>query len=242
MATAASASRLLSRPEAQTDKPGPMQRMLKHLGLWSYSLYLLHLPLLTIYWWMLPSFFPSQFDRGPLLFLLMSSAMLALIPFCVLFYKVFELPSIALGKWIVNREARTAVRPSAIALSAFVLCATGILLMSARFSLRVAAEKNNRAWTLATSPESTHRDGLLAVKLAEDACRQTRFENPQMIGTLAAAYAEAGRFDEAISAAQKACALASQSGDEQLVQRNQQLLSMYHKHQAYHEPQEEKGR
>jgi hypothetical protein len=55
------------------------------------------------------------------------------------------------------------------------------------------------------------------------------------VGTLAAAYAEAGRFDDAISTAEKACAMASESGDRDLLKRNQDLLALYLKHQPYHE-------
>ena len=53
--------------------------------------------------------------------------------------------------------------------------------------------------------------------------------------TLGAAYAEAGRFDDAIWMAQKACALASESGGQDLLKRNQELLVLYRAHQAYHE-------
>ena len=57
-----------------------------------------------------------------------------------------------------------------------------------------------------------------------------------MVGTLAAAYAEAGRFDEAIATAQKACELAARNGEANLLQKNQQLLELYQNHQPYHEP------
>ena len=57
-----------------------------------------------------------------------------------------------------------------------------------------------------------------------------------MVGTLAAAYAEAGRFDEAIATGQKACALASESGETNLLKSNQALIALYQKHQPYHEP------
>ncbi len=56
-----------------------------------------------------------------------------------------------------------------------------------------------------------------------------------MVGTLAAAYAEAGRFNEAINTAQKACALAEASGDTGLLQKNRELLAIYQKHSAYRE-------
>ena len=56
-----------------------------------------------------------------------------------------------------------------------------------------------------------------------------------MVGTLAAAYAEAGQFDRAISTAQKACELAKKNGRTDLLQRNQELLAIYQQHQPYHE-------
>jgi hypothetical protein len=56
-----------------------------------------------------------------------------------------------------------------------------------------------------------------------------------MVGTRAAAYAEAGRFDDAITAAQKACDLASRTGEQGLLQKNRELLALYRKHQPYRE-------
>jgi len=102
--------------------------------------------------------------------------------------------------------------------------------------------QNNIAWLLATSPDLAKRNGNIAVPLAEAACRQTEFKTTVMVGTLAAAYAEAGRFDEAISTAQKACALASDAHDEDLLKNNQKLLSLYRKHEAYRESPESDGK
>jgi tetratricopeptide (TPR) repeat protein len=94
---------------------------------------------------------------------------------------------------------------------------------------------NNLAWTLAASGETELRDGAQAVKNAERACELTHYRETMMVGTLAAAYAEAGRFDDAISTAQKACALASESGQQELLEKNQELLGLYRSHQAYRE-------
>jgi hypothetical protein len=94
---------------------------------------------------------------------------------------------------------------------------------------------NNRAWSFATSEEAGLRNGTLAVQLAERACELTHYNESIYIGTLAAAYAEAGRFDDAISTAQKACALASESGQQELLKRNQELLELYRAHQPYRE-------
>ncbi|MGA2243225.1 MAG: tetratricopeptide repeat protein [Verrucomicrobiota bacterium] len=94
---------------------------------------------------------------------------------------------------------------------------------------------NNLAWLLATSPDAHIRDGVQAVKYAERACELTHHGVTLLVGTLAAAYAEAGRYDDAIAAAEKACALASAAGDQGLLKRNQDLLALYLKHQPYHE-------
>jgi len=94
---------------------------------------------------------------------------------------------------------------------------------------------NNLAWLLATCPDATVRDGAQAVKYAERACELTHYSVTPIVGTLAAAYAEAGRFDEAMATAQKACALAAAAGDQGLLQKNQELLELYRKHQPYHE-------
>jgi Tfp pilus assembly protein PilF len=101
---------------------------------------------------------------------------------------------------------------------------------------------NNLAWLLATCPEPSQRNGPEAVQLARKACELTRFRRTIMVGTLAAAYAEAGRFADAIATAQKACALATEGGDRTLLDRNQQLLELYRAAQPYHEPAPPRGR
>jgi tetratricopeptide (TPR) repeat protein len=97
------------------------------------------------------------------------------------------------------------------------------------------AALNNLAWELATSPDASIRNGDLAVKLAERACEATHYRVTVLVGTLAAAYAEAGRFDEAVATGQKACALASTLGETNLLKRNQELVALYQTHQPYHE-------
>ena len=94
---------------------------------------------------------------------------------------------------------------------------------------------NNLAWTLATSGEAGLRDGAQAVQYAKRACELTHYQETVPVGTLAAAYAEAGRFDEAIATAQRACTLAEKSGEPELLKRNQELLELYRAHQPYHE-------
>ena len=95
---------------------------------------------------------------------------------------------------------------------------------------------NNLAWLLATSEDPNIRDGIRAVQLAEHACSLTGSKKTTYLGTLAAALAEAGRFDDAITAAQTACALAGKSGETNLLQKNQELLELYRTHKPYREP------
>jgi len=66
----------------------------------------------------------------------------------------------------------------------------------------------NLAWMLATWPEPSVRNGGKAVALAEKANELSGDKDPQILRTLAAAYAEAGRFPEAVRKARKALALA----------------------------------
>jgi len=95
---------------------------------------------------------------------------------------------------------------------------------------------NNLAWIRAANASASVRNGKEAVRLAERACNVTRFQKPVMIGTLAAAYAEAGRFEDAIAAAQKAQMVAKESGHAEVAERNGQLLELYRASSAYHEP------
>ena len=96
---------------------------------------------------------------------------------------------------------------------------------------------NDLAWFRATDPRPEQRDGAKAVTLAERACRITEYQDPLMIGTLAAAYAEAGRFEDAIRTAERAKTTAAAAGKEALVEKNRQLIELYRQKKAYHEPQ-----
>jgi tetratricopeptide (TPR) repeat protein len=96
---------------------------------------------------------------------------------------------------------------------------------------------NNLAWLLATSPDPGVRDGARAVQLAERACSLTGSKVPVFLGTLAAAYAEAGRFGEAIATAERACAFATEAGDTATAAKNQELLGIYRANRPYRDQQ-----
>jgi len=72
---------------------------------------------------------------------------------------------------------------------------------------------NNLAWVLATWPDALLRDGTKAVALAERAESLTQRRSPVITGTLAAAYAEAGRFADAVKTGQRALQLAATEGN-----------------------------
>ena len=98
-----------------------------------------------------------------------------------------------------------------------------------------AITANNFAWLLATASDSHLRNGYEAVQLALMACEATHYEDPSMLGTLGAAYAEAGRFDEAIVAGRKARQLALETGQKDIASKNEELLQWYEAGKAYHE-------
>jgi hypothetical protein len=95
---------------------------------------------------------------------------------------------------------------------------------------------NDLAWIRATEQDPQVRNGAQAVSMAERACQVTAFQEPQFLGTLAAAYAEVGRFSDAVKMAEQAKNLAAAQGKEVIVQRNQQLLELYRAGKPYHAP------
>lgn len=94
---------------------------------------------------------------------------------------------------------------------------------------------NNLAWILATDPDAKIRNGSRAVELADRACQITDWKQPFLIGTLAAGYAEAGRFTNAVEMAEKACTVARTNKLEEVVRRNQELMEIYRAGKPYHE-------
>jgi arylsulfatase A-like enzyme/Flp pilus assembly protein TadD len=86
---------------------------------------------------------------------------------------------------------------------------------------------NNLAWILATHKNRKFRNPAEAVRLAELACKNTDYKNPDFLNTLAAAYAAIGRNDEAQKTAQKALNLARSTGQEKLATKIQQYLNIY---------------
>lgn len=75
---------------------------------------------------------------------------------------------------------------------------------------------NKLAWLLATAPNDELRNGTKSLELALNACDLTNYRQATILSTLAAAYAETGRFDLARSWLQKSIEAADESVKEQL--------------------------
>jgi tetratricopeptide (TPR) repeat protein len=94
---------------------------------------------------------------------------------------------------------------------------------------------NNLAWLLASCPDAAFRNGPEAVRLATRACELAKYSQPLLIGTLAAAQAEAGDFQAAITTAERAAALADTLHLEDVAARNRELIQLYRQGQPFHE-------
>jgi len=86
---------------------------------------------------------------------------------------------------------------------------------------------NNLAWILATAGNPALRNGQEAVQLSTRAVELTENRLPIFIGTLAAAYAEAGQFPKAVEMANAARRLALVTGQQEIVAKNARLMHLY---------------
>jgi tetratricopeptide (TPR) repeat protein len=87
--------------------------------------------------------------------------------------------------------------------------------------------RNNIAWTLATSSDDSIRDGAKAVGFAQQAVALSGGREPQFLRTLGAAYAETGRFIEAIAAARQAATIANMQSKRGLAMNLEKDLVLY---------------
>ena len=94
---------------------------------------------------------------------------------------------------------------------------------------------NRLAWLLATSPEEAVRNGLRAVDLAQHAASITSRQDLMSLETLSAAYAEVGRFDDALMTGREALALAERQGNEAAAADLARRLPLFEQHQKYRE-------
>lgn len=91
------------------------------------------------------------------------------------------------------------------------------------------------AWVLATSPRATPASGQEAIRWAEISAETGKVNDPsgESLISLAAAYARAGRFDEAISAALRAQDVKRASGDVEAMGEIARQLRCYNTRQPF---------
>ena len=94
---------------------------------------------------------------------------------------------------------------------------------------------NEMAWTLATNPNASIRNGAEAVELAGRAVQLSDGREPAVLDTLAAAYAEAGRFSEALQTAREAAKLAAQQNNRSLAESIAAKIPLYEARTAFRE-------
>jgi tetratricopeptide (TPR) repeat protein len=122
------------------------------------------------------------------------------------------------------RHFRLAIRsqpdhPNANYNLAFLLASNGLMRESLGYYYRAIQAKADwpepritLARVLASCTDDGVRNGPEALRLAEEACRLTRYSRADALDALAAAYAELGRFGDAAKAANKAVELARAAG------------------------------
>ena len=86
---------------------------------------------------------------------------------------------------------------------------------------------NNFAWLLSTCSEAQLRNGSRAIQLAQQAEQLSGGKNPVFVRTLAAAYAESGRFKDATDTARRASELAVARGDSVLASELRMDIDLY---------------
>jgi len=107
-----------------------------------------------------------------------------------------------------------------------------------REALRSAPEnvaaQSNLAWLLATCSDPSLRNGSEAVLWAEKASRLSGGNRPVILRVLAAAYAETGRFTDAIRIAEHALQLADAKDDSILINALRKEIALYQSGLPYH--------
>jgi serine/threonine-protein kinase len=104
-----------------------------------------------------------------------------------------------------------------------------------RLHPRSVLTMNNLGWLLATCPNPSVRNGARAVEVAARAELLSGGEDPVILHTLAAAYAENGQFSQAVATAQRALQLAEQQKKGILVRALPQEISLYRADLPFHE-------
>ena len=133
--------------------------------------------------------------------------------------RAVELDPAFVGGWRTLGIIYAAAQRPDLAIQAF-----GNGLAAGEFDRETAARL---AWLLATARDASLRDGPTAVQLAEAVGRLGDFRVPEELDLLAAAYAEAGRMDEATVFAAQAAQYAREDGRPELIPGIEARLAAY---------------
>jgi tetratricopeptide (TPR) repeat protein len=145
--------------------------------------------------------------------------------------------AIAHFRQVVEIDPRGAVARFTLGDALYARGRTADALAQWREGLKLEPENvailNQTAWTLATSPDPANRNGAEAVALAERAMKITGGREPAVFDALAAAYAEAGRFPEAVKTAQTGLALVTPQSDPRVAPGLKARAALYEKGMPY---------
>ena len=89
---------------------------------------------------------------------------------------------------------------------------------------------------LATNPNASIRNAAEAIELAQRAVQLSAGQEPAVLDTLSAAYAEAGRFSEAVKTARQAVQLANDQNKPPLAKSIEAKISLYEIGAPFREP------
>ncbi len=95
----------------------------------------------------------------------------------------------------------------------------------------------NLAWMLAVCPNVNSRNGEYAVDYALKACELSQWKDDSILSTLAAAFAEAGRFDDAVKWQNKYLDsnYLDSNPSSDTAEKARQRLGLYEQRKPYHE-------
>ena len=96
-----------------------------------------------------------------------------------------------------------------------------------------ALKLNHLSWLLASHEDEKYRNGKEALDLAKEFCKITKNSQPLALDALAAAYAETGRFNEAVFSVRRALKLTLKFGPNELILGLKKRLRLYQDKRPY---------
>jgi tetratricopeptide (TPR) repeat protein len=117
------------------------------------------------------------------------------------------------------------------------------MLASPSGDARAQARENLRtiAWVLATSPDAARRNGVKALELAQELSGASGNDDPGQLVTLAAAYAEVGRFPDAIATTDRALQLSAVQTNASLTGLLNAQINLYQSGQPFRDTSQTKA-